>query len=146
VIVTPAACVRRRANREITVLRSAGLSPLSSNESNAMQSWRGGLSPTIGFSAFLMAILLDDVCVVWEASPESVFHQQPIEIPKRFRRHVGRPNLHRRTSRRVKHPCRHDNRSARFPFNDENVSPGAPLTVKVTHAPSVERMPSVVDL
>jgi hypothetical protein len=143
---TPAACVRRRANREITVLRSADLSPLSSNESNVMQSWRGGLNPTIGFSAFLMAILLDDVRIVWEASPESVFHQQPMEITKRLGGHVGRPDLHRRTSRRVKHPCRHDNRSARFPFNDENVSPGAPLTVKATHAPSVERMPSIVDL
>jgi len=130
----------------ITVLRSADLSPLSSNESNTMQSWRGGLNPTIGFSAFLMAILLDDVRVVQEASPESVFHQQPMEIAKRLRGHVGRPDLHRRTSRRVKHPCRHDNRSARFPFNDENVSAGAPLTVKTTHAPSVKRMPSVVDL
>jgi len=63
-IVTPADSVRRRANREITVLRSADLSPLSSNESNVMQSWRGGLNPTIGFSAFLMAILLDDVRIV----------------------------------------------------------------------------------
>lgn len=127
-------------------MRSADLSPLSSNESNAMQSWRGDLNPTIGFSAFLMAILLDDVSVVWEASPESVVHQQPIESSKRLRGHAGRPDLHRRTSRRVKHPCRHDNRSARFPFHDKNVSPGAPLTVKPTHAPSVERMPSVVDL
>jgi hypothetical protein len=56
-----------------------------------MQSWRGGLNPTIGFSAFLMAILLDDVRVVWEASPESVYHQQPMKISKRLGGHVGRP-------------------------------------------------------
>ena len=72
-IATPAASIRRRTNREITVLRSGALIPLSSNESNAMPSWRGGLNLTIGCNAFLIASLLDDVRVVGVASPESMF-------------------------------------------------------------------------
>ena len=45
-----------------------------------MLSWRDRLILIIGCNAFLIESLLDDVRVVWEASSESVFHQQSMEI------------------------------------------------------------------
>jgi hypothetical protein len=69
-----------------------------------------------------------------------------MKIHKRLKRNVGRTDLHSCTSRRVKHPCRYDNRSTRFPFDDDNVTPGALLAVIAPHRTSVERMPPVVNL
>jgi hypothetical protein len=65
---------------------------------------------------------------------------------KRLNGNVRRTDLHPCTSRRVKHPCRHDNRSARFSFDDDDVSAGALLTVIAPHRTSVECMPLVVNL
>jgi hypothetical protein len=69
-----------------------------------------------------------------------------MKIHKRLNRNVRRTDLHPCTSRRVKHPCRHDNRSARFSFDDDDVSAGALLTVIAPHRTSVECMPPVVNL
>ncbi len=111
-----------------------------------MLSWRGGLNLTVGCNAFLIATLLDNIIVVWGTSPESLFHQQPVEIDKCPHRNVRGADLHRRTSRQVKHPCRHDDRSARFSFDNGNLNPGALLTIKAPHPTPVEGVPAVMDL
>ena len=54
--------------------------------------------------------------------------------------------MHSCTNRRVKHPCRHDDRSARLSFDDNNLSPGPHLTVIAPHRTPVERVPLVVNL
>ena len=69
-----------------------------------------------------------------------------MKIHKRLKRNVGRTDLHSCTSRRVKHPRRHDNCSTRFSFDDDNVTPGALLGIIAPHRTSVERMPAVVNL
>jgi len=53
-----------------------------------------------------------------------------MKIDKRRHRNVRGADLHRRTHRRVQHPCRYDNRRAGFSFNDDNISPGALLTIE----------------
>ena len=68
------------------------------------------------------------------AIPRPTRPPQPwMKIHKRLNRNVRRTDLHPCTSRRVKHPCRHDNRSARFSFDDDDVSAGALLTVIAPH-------------
>src|SRR3981081_3936018 len=69
-----------------------------------------------------------------------------MKIHKRLNRNVRRTDLHPCTSRPVKHPCRHDNRSARLSFDDDDVSAGALLTVIAPHRTAVECMPPVVNL
>lgn len=130
----------------MTALRSATLIPLNSIESNAMLSCRGALNFTIGWDAFRIVSLLDDVRVVWEASPESVFHQQQMKIDKRLRRNVSGTDRHRRANRRVKHPCRHDNRRARFSFDDDDIGSRTLLTIKAANRSPVKCVPSVVNL
>jgi hypothetical protein len=49
------------------------------------------------------------------------------------------------TSRRIKHPCRHDNRSARFAFDDDDVTPVALLANSDIGAPHVS-VEALVDL
>ncbi len=53
-----------------------------------------------------------------------------MKIDKRLHRNVRGADLHRRTHRRVKHPCRYDNRRARFSFDHDDISSRALLTVK----------------
>jgi hypothetical protein len=130
----------------MTALRSATLIPFSSLESNAMLSCRGDLSLTIGWNAFLMVNLLDDVRVVWEASPESMFRQQQMKIDKCLCRNVSGADRHPRTGRRVKHPCRDDNRRAWLSLYDHDIGVGALLTIKTADRSPVEGMPSVVNL
>jgi hypothetical protein len=115
-------------------------------ESNAMLSWRGGLGITIGCNAFLIASLLDDDIVVWEASSESIVHQQPMKIDQRLHRNMRRTELHRSAYRRVEHPCRQDNRSARSAFDHNNIRTRALLSIKQPHPPPVERVPAVMHL
>ena len=67
-----------------------------------------------------------------------------MKIHKRLKRNVGRTDLHSCISRRVKHPCRHDNCST-VSFDDDNVTPGALLAIIAPHRTSVERMPAVVE-
>ena len=70
-----------------------------------------------------------------------------MKIHKHLNRNVRRTDLHSYASRRVKHPGRHDNRSARFSFDDDDdVSPAALLAVIAPHWTSVECMPPVVNL
>jgi hypothetical protein len=111
-----------------------------------MLNWRGGLGFTIGCNAFLIASLPNDVIVVREASPESVFRQQPVKIDKRAHRNERRTDLHRRANRRIEHPCRHDDRRAKFPFDNDNLGPGTLLTIETSKGPAVERTPSIMDL
>ena len=53
-----------------------------------------------------------------------------MKIDKRLHRNVRRSDLHRRTHCRIKHPCRHDNRSAGFSFDYDDISPRALLTIE----------------
>src|SRR3979409_1680889 len=69
-----------------------------------------------------------------------------MKIHKRLNRNVRRTDLHSRTSRRVKHPCRHDNRSFRFSFDDDDVSSAALLAVIAPHRTSIECMPPIMNL
>jgi hypothetical protein len=69
-----------------------------------------------------------------------------MKIHKRLNRNVRRTDLHSRTSRRVKHPCRHDNRSSRFSFDDDDVSSAALLAVIAPHRTSIECMPPIMNL
>lgn len=69
-----------------------------------------------------------------------------MKIDERRHRNVRRADRHRRTNRRVKHPCRHDNRRARFSFNDHDISTRALLTIKAAHSSPVKRVPSVMNL
>ncbi len=69
-----------------------------------------------------------------------------MEIDKCLHRDVRGSNFHRRTSRQIKHPCRHDDRSARFSFDYRHLNPGAILTVKVPYPATIEGMPPVMDL
>ena len=55
-------------------------------------------------------------------------------------------NLHSCTNRRVKHPCRHDDRSARLSFDDDNLSSRPHLSVIAPHRTPVERVPPIVNL
>src|ERR1700751_6092690 len=67
-------------------------------------------------------------------------------IDERFDGDARRANLHSCTNRRIKHPCRYDNRRARFSFNDDNIRPAALLTIEAADRSPVERVPSVVNL
>lgn len=125
----PAASIRNRARRAIMTLRSAALAPLSSIESRAMLSWRGGWKPAIGRDVSLMASLLDDGRVVWKASPESKVRQTAVEIGEGLGRNVRRPDLHRCADRGVQHPCRYDERRPGLCLNQRDVCASALLCV-----------------
>jgi hypothetical protein len=74
-----------RARRDITAFRSAMLIPFSRGEPSTIVSWRGDdLKSTTGSDVFLIACLLDDAIVVSEASPESMFSEEPVELSKGF--------------------------------------------------------------
>jgi hypothetical protein len=110
-----------------------------------MLSWRGGLNATIGSNAFLIACLLNDAIVVREASPESSRHQQSVEITKRLHGDPRRADRHIRANDRIEHPCRDDNRRARFSFHKDNLGSGALLRIEAAHRSAMERMPAIVD-
>jgi hypothetical protein len=80
-----------------------------------------------------------DRIVVWEASPESLRHQQSVEIAKRLHGRTRRAKRHLRACDRIDHPGRCENRRARFPFHMDNISLGALLPTEATHRSATER-------
>src|ERR1700677_1839339 len=75
-----------------------------------------------------------------------MFHEQAMKIDKRLHRNARGANLHRRAHCRVKHPCRYDNRSAGFSFNDDDITPAALLAIEPPNWSPVQRVPSVMNL
>ena len=121
------------------------LIPFIDRESSAMASWRGDWNSRIGSNAFLIACPLHDAIVIWEASPESTFHEEVVEFRQGGQGDLRSANRHRCAHRRVEHPRRHDNRRTGLALNQDDIDPGPLLRVESPNGAAVESMPAVVD-
>jgi hypothetical protein len=111
-----------------------------------MLSWRGGLTNSIGRDASFIVILLDDVRFVWEASPESLFCEKPVELYECRNTHPWRTQIHCPANHRVEHPCRNYNDVTGRRLNTDDGLAGTALTVITPDRSAVERVPTIMDL
>lgn len=111
---TPAGSNRSLASPPSAVLRSAGLILRSLAESNGMPGWRGARGGRAGAGRLLILPLPDDDRIVPEASSDTLFNQQVMQLNQCRHRHARRAHLHPAAGNRIQHPCRgHDGHARR---------------------------------
>ena len=124
--------------------------PRSRMESNAMLSWRGATdgAGVVGtdFGELLILLLLGDSRIAKEASPKTALDKEPMQITQSSDIGAGRANLHAGASSRIQHPSRqHDDHAGRR-LDVDNPTAGALLAVLLPKTPTVEGMPTIMDL
>jgi hypothetical protein len=72
-----------------------------------MLSWRGAVDGSAGIGGFLILLLLGDVPITPEASSETAFDQQMMQLDECRERHPGRADRHPGAGDRIQHPRRH---------------------------------------
>jgi hypothetical protein len=141
----PAASASMPARRDITAFRSAMLILAIRRESNTIVSWRGDLKPKTGCNVFLIACLLNDAIVVRKASPDSMLSEDPVELCKGLNGDLRSAGRHRRTRRRIEHPCRNDYRRTRLAFDQHDIDPGTLFRIEPADRAPMQRVPPVMD-
>jgi hypothetical protein len=144
-MATPAASRRRWVRRESAVSRSVTLMPLSGQGSNGIQSCLGAGTRAADGAGRLILLLQDDGRIVREASPDSLLHQQTVELNQRRDRHARRPQRHAGAGGGIKHPGRHHDDLAGNHLYMNDVAAGAALHVLTPKSPFIKRVPAIVD-
>ena len=109
-----------------------------------MLSWRGAANGS-GVDRLLTLLLLDDSRIVQEASSETAFDQQVMQLNQCRYCEARRAENHSRADDRIEHPCRHDDDHAGRRLDVNDLAASAPLTILTPNTPPMQRMPPVTN-
>ena len=94
----------------------------------------------------LILLLLGDSRIAKGASPKTMLDEEPMQIAQSTDIGAGHANLHAGASGRIQHPGRQHDDHARRRLDVNNPAAGTLLAVLLPKTPTVEGMPTIMDL